>query len=45
LLYPELSSANALTVRQFRTVMVVGMPRFVSASMSFERACPFGTLT
>ena len=32
-------------MRQFRTVRVVGSERFVSASISFERACPFGTLT
>jgi hypothetical protein len=39
------SSANAATVRQFRAVTVVGSRRFVSASMSFDRPCPFGTLT
>ena len=41
---PSSAPPTPLTVRQFRTVMVVGMSRFVSASMSFERACPFGTL-
>ena len=39
------SSANAATVRQFRAVTVVGRRRLVSASMSFDRPCPFGTLT
>ena len=37
-------SASAVTVRQFRTVTVVGSRRFVRASMSFDRAWPFGTL-
>ena len=32
-------------MRQFRTVRVVGSERFVSASISFERPWPFGTLT
>src|SRR5882724_221384 len=38
-------SASAATVRQFRTVSVVGMRRLVRASISFERPCPLGTLT
>ena len=36
----SVSSASAVTVRQFRTVIVVGRRRFVSASMSFEPALP-----
>ena len=38
-------SARATTVRQLRVVAVVPRSRLLSASISFERAWPLGSLT